>query len=267
MEFLKKIGEFFQNHYEKILLSLVLLGLAGAAAYLPVKIKQSREGTENVPDANPARVEPLKPIDLSSNIAALTRSERLERLDLGREHLLLNSVPWRRKPDGTLVKIASKEEALTKGLAITKITPLHLVITWEGVTGTGDNLRYQFGVKNEASTNRTRRARVPMLLTPGAKNDLFALREVQGPADSPGGLIIELGDGNERVPLAKQKPFSLVKGYAADLKNELENKPYPDRRRNDSIEFGGEKYNIVAITEKDVTVQASSTSKRTTIKR
>ena len=39
--------EFLKRHYEKVLLSLVLLGLATVAAMLPLKIRKEREELES----------------------------------------------------------------------------------------------------------------------------------------------------------------------------------------------------------------------------
>ena len=66
--------------------------------------------------------------------------------------------------------------------------------------------------------------------------------------------------------MTKTKPLDRITGYAADLSYPLEaNRTFLDRRVKNSIKFAGEEYNIVAINQNEVTVQASS-NKRTTIR-
>ena len=57
--------EFLKKHYEKVLLSVVLVGLAVAAALLPIKVAAVRETLEQATRRYESRtVKPLKPLDL-----------------------------------------------------------------------------------------------------------------------------------------------------------------------------------------------------------
>ena len=269
MALLKKIGEFVKSHYEKILLSVVLLVLAGAAAYLPLKISANQEMLKSADKFDPTagKGHLPKPVDLSTNQIIFERVEKLTNLDLSRPHNLLNPVTWKRAPDGRLIKIDSSEKEGPGALVITKIHPLNLTITFNGVAGTGDPPRYQFTVKNEADPNRSKRGNIPKLVALNAKSDLFTLKEVRGPADNPTELVLELEDTKELVTVTKGKPFVRINGYSADLTYPLEaNKVFLDRRVKDIIEFGDKKYKIVAIRENEVTVEAIQTTARTTIR-
>ena len=269
MALLKKIGEFVKNHYEKILLSVVLLGLAAAAAYLPLKISENQKMLQSAKEFQPAAGKGKLPklVDLSTNQILFERMEKLTNLDLARPHNLLNPVTWKRAPDGRLIKIDSSEKEGPGALVITKIHPLNLTITFIGVAGTGDPPRYQFTVKNEAEPNRSKRGNIPKLVALNAKSDLFTLKDVRGPADNPTELVLELEDTKELVTVTKGKPFVRINGYSADLTYPLEaNKVFLDRRVKDTIEFGDKKYKIVAIRENEVTVEAIQTTARTTIR-
>jgi hypothetical protein len=270
MALLKKIGEFVKSHYEKILLSVTLLGLAAAAAYLPLKISENQkmlESARTFTPPPPGKVKLPKPIDLSTNQVVFESVEKLPNLDLARPHNLLNPVTWKRAPDGRLIKIDSSEKEGPGALVIAKIRPLNLTITFNGAAGTGDPPRYQFTVKNEADPNRNKRANTPKLVALNAKSDFFTLKEVRGPADNPTEVVLQLDDTKELVSVTKGKPYARVNGYSADLTYPLEaNKTFLDRRVKDTIEFGEKKYKIVAIRENEVTVEAIQTTARTTIR-
>jgi hypothetical protein len=269
MALFKKIGEFVKSHYEKILLSVTLLILAAAAAYLPLKISENQKMLRSAKEFEPAagKGKVTKSVDLSTNQIVFERAEKLPNLDLARPHNLLNPVTWKRATDGRLLKIDSSEKEGPGALVIAKIRPLNLTITFVGAAGTGDPPRYQFTVKNEADPNRSKRGNIPKLVALNAKSDFFALKEVRGPADNPTELVLELEDTKELVTVTKGKPFARVNGYSADLTYPLEaNKVFLDRRVKDTIEFGDKKYKIVAIRENEVTVEAIQTTARTTIR-
>ena len=269
MALFKKIGEFVKSHYEKILLSVTLLILAAAAAYLPLKISENQKMLRSAKEFDPASGKGKLPpkVDLSTNQILFERMEKLTNLDLARPHNLLNPVTWKRAPDGRLLKIDSSEKEGPGALVLTKIRPLNLTITFIGAAGTGDPPRYQFTVKNEADPNRSKRGNIPKLVAPNAKSDFFALKEVRGPVDNPTELVLELEETKEVVTVTKGKPFVRVNGYSADLTYPLEaNKVFLDRRVKEIIEFGDKKYKIVAIRENEVTVEAIQTTARTTIR-
>ena len=96
-------------------------------------------------------------------------------------------------------------------------------------------------------------------------DNAFTVREIVGPAENPTGLVVEMLENGERVTLVKDQEYKRVAGFTADLKYDLENKQFNNRRPKDVIDFGGEKYNIVAITENEVTV-ADKSGKRTTVR-
>ena len=69
--------QFLKAHYEKIILSIVLLGLAAAAALMPIKVSKERDlagERENSIVNRP--VTPMKPVDLTTNALILARMEQ-----------------------------------------------------------------------------------------------------------------------------------------------------------------------------------------------
>jgi Lhr-like helicase len=57
----------------------------------------------------------------------------------------------------------------------------------------------------------------------------------------------------------------LVAGYSADLRCESESRSFVKQRSGQKITLSGATYNIVAISQHDVTLEDSQTKKRTTI--
>lgn len=242
--------DFLKKHYEKIVLSAALLCLAIAAAWLPAKIRQGREDLQKT-IVNLPQPKVLKPVDLSTNELALKRLQNPPTVELSGAHNLFNPVTWKINPDGSFIKIVREG---VDALVVTKIEPLYLQLSFDRVTGTG----YWIEMIRQSS----RRTRV--YVKPGEKKDLFTLKEVKGPPDNPEELILEL-DGGETVSISKDKPFRRIEAYSADLRYTPDSKNFPNQKVNDIIPIGGESYKIIAISENEVRVSATSTDKRTSI--
>jgi hypothetical protein len=243
--------EFLKKHYEKILLSVVLLCLALTAAWFPAKINKEKEESQGYKVGLPTP-KALPPIDLTTNEAALQRLQHPPTVVLSGEHNLFNPVTWKVKSDGSFLKILREGvEALT----VTAIQPLYLEISYERATPPG----YWIGIK------RMSIKRAPVYAKVNEKKDLFTIKDVKGPTENPNALDMVLTDTGETVSITKDKPYQKVEGYAVDLRYDPDNLSFPKRHINDIITFGGESYKIIAITANDVRVQAISTDKRTTI--
>ena len=244
--------EFLKKHYEKILLSVVLLCLAATAAWFPVKIKQEKARAQSyiVTLKTPGE---LKPIDLTTNQAALVRLQNPPAVDFSGEHNLFNPVTWKIRSDGTFLKIIRQGvEALT----ITKIHPLYFELAFERSTAVGG---YYIGIK------RLSVKKPSVYAKPNKKEELFTLKEVKGAPEEPDELMLELADNQQVVSIAKGKPFQRVEGFEVDLRYDPDNLTLLKKHVNEIINFGGESHKIIAITENTVRVQAISTDKRTTI--
>lgn len=245
--------DFLKRHYEKIILSLVLLCLAVAAAWLPIKIRQEKEDLQKT-IFNLPKPKELKAVDLSTNETALKRLQNPPTVELAGAHNLFNPVTWKVKPDASFLKIVREG---VDALIVTKLQPLHMELGFDRVAASG----YWIGVKRLSVKKPSIYAKV------GEKKekDLFALKEVKGPPEDPEELILELTETQEVISITKTKPFQKVEGYAADLRYPPDNLNFANKKVNDVITFGGESYKIIAITENEVRVQAISTEKRTTI--
>jgi len=259
--------DFLKKHYEKVLLGVVLLGLAVAVAFLPLKIAGEKQTLEEMrtklihPD-----VKPLTNLDLSLADNALKRMAAPAAVDFSAPNRLFNPMMWQKTPEGRLTK-ADAVNVGPNAVAITRQIPLYLKLTLDEVTATDSGLRCKIGVENEAALNpRDRKKQRYCRL--GDKNETFVVRDVKAAPNNPTNatVALELNDGGQRVELSKDQPFRRVEGYTVDLKYGPENKVWTARRVGALLAFSGEEYNIVAITEDEVVLSAKSNLKKWTIK-
>lgn len=243
--------EFLKKHYEKILLSVVLLCLAIAAAWLPTKIRKEKEDLQKT-IFNLPQPKIMTPVDLTTNEMALKRLQNPPTVELAGAHNFFNPVTWKVKPDGSYIKIVQEG---VDALTVTKMQPLYLELAFERVTGSG----YWIGTKRQSLKKPSVYAKL------NEKKELFTLKEVKGPPEDPTELVLELTEGQEMISISKDKPFRRVEAHAADLRYVPDNKNFPNQKVNDVLQIAGEAYKIIAITENEVRVSATSTDKRTTI--
>ena len=262
---------FIKKHYEKVLLSIVLLGLAVAAAALPLQVARVRTFIDETVISLPRTTtpKPFKPLDeyLTTNEVVVKRFEGPVEFDFSAPHNLFNPVIWKKGRSGRLEKFATGTEIGPGALVVTNITELRLTVEFEkpeAVGSVGDNYRYHFTVTRDTDSNPKR----PQTATRGIPNTLFLLTKVDGPPNQPTALHLQFKDEKQEIVVGKDKPFVRVIGYAADLKYPRDTRPYLRKRVKDvlTLRDDPEKYKIVAITTNEVVLSAESTQKRTTLR-
>lgn len=260
--------DFLKKHYEKVLLGVVLLGLAVAAAYLLFKIPSEKQKLEDMRNTliHP-NVKPLTNLDLTVADRALKRMATPAVVDFSPPNKLFNPMPWQKAVDGRLIK-ADATNVGPNAVTITKMTPLYLKLTLDSVTPLETGTRYVIGIEKEAAPNTRERNKTQKYCSLGTKNDTFTLRDVKTPPGNPTNItvILELNDTRQRVEVSKEQPFRRVDGYMVDLKYAPESKTWTSRRVDAPLPFGGEDYKIVAITEDEVVLSANSNQKKWTVK-
>ncbi len=252
--------QFLKAHYEKIILSIVLLGLAAAAALMPVKVSQERQNEENRKTILINKeAEPLKPIDLTTNEQVLARVSQPKRVMLAGEHNIFNPVRWQKRPDGSIYRA---QDAGPSALRIADIRPLHLRIAFDQVVPVPE-LRYRVVYLDETERGRPN----PRDVVEGQDiRNQYKLEKVIGEdKNNPEALQILLPGEKQPIRITKQEPFERVIGYAADIKHTVENRDWTNQRAKDELTFGGETYNIVAITANEVVLSAKSNKKQTVL--
>jgi len=259
--------DFVKKHYEKIILSAVLLGVIGFLAFLPFVISHDQEEQKAMADAviSP-KVQPLPPLDLTRQNNALARLTSPANYDFSTTNKLFNPVVWKKAANGDLIKITSGNEIGAGAAVVTKITPLYLVVSLDQVITNELGARYVIGMENQASPYPMMRHKRQHYISKGEKNDAFTLVDVKGPPENPNQLILKLADTGETAVIAPGKPFQRVDAFAADLKYDPENKTFLNRRVGAPLSFGGEDYIIVAIGADEVILSAQSNQKKTTLR-
>ena len=258
--------DFLKKHYEKVLLGVVLLGLAVGAVFLILLIPAERRALEEQSQIIiRQKVDPLTPLDLTKQTSLIARVATLSCLDLANSNKVFNPMQWQKKPDNSLIKLATGNEVGPQAIVVTKLTPLFTTITLDAVTPPGDSgVRYDIIVEREAATKASLRPKKHVFASLNNKTDTFVIREVKGPAENPTSLILELLDTGDRVSLSKEKPFKREDGYMADLKYPPDNnRVWSAQRVGAPLRLAGEDYNIVAITKNEVVLSHKLTQKKT----
>ena len=264
--------DFIKKNYEKVLLGVVLVGLAVAAAFLQFMISRERqsltEARRKIEDQLPA---PLRPLNLSTQENLLQRAEAPLGLDLDKTNKLFNPVQWLRTADGRPLKNEAGNKVGPEAVVVTNITPLYLTITLDDVKVLDSGARYYIGVEREAAPTPALRKKKPYPTSPNEKNDTFKLSEVKGPPENPTALTLTLNDTGESITnLAKDHPFKRVDSYTTDLKYDPEKRAWANQHTNAALTFAGDVFTIrsiklVATNQYEVVLSARSNGRNTPI--
>jgi hypothetical protein len=265
--------DFVKKHYEKILLTVVLLGLVGALGFLPFLIAGDQQKVRDMTGVVlNTKVVPLPALDLTRQTNVMGRLRSPYKLDFSTTNKLFNPAQWQKTIDGRLIKVTAGNEV---DLAVvTKITPLYLILTLDSIetNSIATNelaARYVISVERQEAAVPGQRGKRQHYASLREKIDAFKILEVKGSLENPAQLqlILQLADTGERVTLSKDKPFRRVDGYSADLKYDLEKpaKTWQGQRIGATLKFAGDDYIIVAINQDMVILSARSNLKKTTL--
>lgn len=265
--------QFIKNHYEKILLGAVLLGLVGVLVGMWFVIQADKQHMIDLrTNYFPPNPRPLPALDMSRQEAVMKRLAAPYDLDFSDTNKLFNPVQWQRDADGRLIK-GSK---VGPGKAVvTKITPLYYSITLDSATTNELGARYSFSIEDEAAPYPSQRrprhhyASVGDKVTDtlvGGQDQGFTLVGVKGPPDNPTDVELKLTDGGKTVSVAKGKPYRDANGYTADLKYDPDNFRATNLRVGNNVQFAGDVYNIIAIERNAVVLLARSNQKKWTLR-
>jgi hypothetical protein len=260
--------DFLKKHYEKVLLGVVLLGLAVAVVFLLLKIPSEKQKLEDLRSTLlQPKVKPLTNLDLTKPDEMLRRLATPAMIDLGPPNKLFNPMLWQKTVDGRLIR-ADTTNVGPNAVTITKLTPLYLKLSLDSITVLDTGTRYVIGIEKEAAANPRERNKTQKYCSINTKNDTFTLRDVKAAPDDPTNatVVLELNDTHQRVEVSKDHPYRRIDGYMADLKYAPESKTWTSRRVGAPLYLNGEEYNIVAISENEVVLSAKSNQKKWTVK-
>jgi hypothetical protein len=272
--------EFIKRNYEKIILSLVLLGLVGVLAFMPFVIFYDRQQMDDLRTKYiPRKPEALPGLDMSRQDKVLERLKTPLDLDFSMTNKLFNPVQWQKGPDGKLIKIVKGTEIGPGAIVVLKITPLYYAITLVTVDTNGLAPRYSVSIEDQTAVVPSQRRKRPHYVSKGesvvdkmvaGKNEGFTLTDIKGPPENPDALVVKLADTGETATLSKSQPFRRVDGYTADLKYDPEPKNTSVNaaglRVNADLKFADDEYNIIAIDKNDVILLAQSNQKKFTLR-
>ena len=257
--------EFIKKHYEKIILGLVLLILGAAAAYLPFALTKEKADLDLITTKEPPHKE-YQAMDLSTQQLAIAQLQEGKPVIFPERHNLFNPVTWKQKVDGSIpVKIDGDDKEGIGATKIVEIRPLYLIVTLDRTAGGG----FYLGVlKETVHIRKTQKYAKIGDKIELSKTEILTIREVKGAIEDPSDLVAELdlNGAKETVTISNNKPFKRAEGFAADLKYDLENKTFPNKRIGDVLLFPNENYKIIDIKQNEVTVRALSNYKMTTIR-
>lgn len=259
--------EFLKNHYEKLILSVVLLLLTAAAASMPFVISKNKQDIEDKLKsprfAGPSEYEPRSLTELEQKLRSLEGDVSLR---LSGEHNLVNPVGWRQRPDRSLYREDQLEP--DKALQVDSIEPLYLRADFKRATGQGLTVKYDFGIAIEASDKSAYRSerRRSMEQNQTYSDHPFVLKDIEGDPQSPSRLTLVVTDTNERVFVYPGQPYERLDGYKANLTiTQPTERSESNKYVGDQIVIDRRKYKIVAIGKTEVTVEAADTKERTTV--
>lgn len=254
--------QFLKKHYEKIILGLVLVGLVGVSAFLPMEVGKFKESLE-VSFRSPKH-KPLEPLDLSTNTTTIRRLVGKTDYELDGDHNLFNPVTWKKSTDG--ITIPDRRGGLgAQAVTISDIRPLYLRIEHVNNEESGRAYRYNFKVAREASKKSSDHRERVQSATLAYGSKLFKITGIKGPEDNPSEFLIEINDTGELITVKRGARYEAIEGYTADLSYSPEKKSKNGARSDDKWTLNGEDYKIVAIDENEVVLSAASTLKRTVI--
>lgn len=275
--------EFLKNHYEKVVLSLVLLLMAGGAVMLVLGAGSVQQELDNfkkvVVETGGQRPDPS---NRGEYLSAISNAQpRL--IDLTKGHKVFNPELWYVNTNGDL--IIGTNVGVSK-LFVTEIKPLRLKLELV-ISGNAERPSYLVKMTKEFMPKVTDQKPINRSISLNSTNYLdetkpvrkfngyLVPRAISGPPDNPT-VELDYHDPSrdvEKVKLTKVQPFETVVDYGAKLLYSVENIQFPSPARKDinyerkdsQLVFAGDTNIIVEITATNVVVKAISNDKPTTI--
>lgn len=270
---------FLKRHYEKIILSIVLLGLAGAAGYLTVKVNKVKAELKKDFDGPSGGGATLTYTNAAGMERKLTIVSNPPPVNIDGEHRLFNPVLWKQTASGKLIRVRTGSEAGVGALKVTGVKPLFFTITFDKPSGSNpERMRYAFKFHQQDKLDNRGRTPRPVSKYAGIDGKLgewpfgeqtvnMYLKSIEGDPLSPDSFLIGMRDTDnqdmtETITVTPAAPFEEIRTRLVDLSYEQANTDFKGLREGDQLTVEGEVYNIVAISETLVVVSAERNNKR-----
>jgi hypothetical protein len=271
--------QFLKNHYEKVILSLVLVGLVAAVVVLLINVGTVKTSLKRVEDTLVVQQKPVQLRPREPFIAALQSATNPPALDLGAGHRVLNPYKWVADASGNLIKVEKGDEIGAGALQVVNVINLYYEFSFERVSGTGDNPRYAFSaLRGGAADLNDRKRKRTVYVSVGQKSPSFpyvdgdatvTLKEVVGDPAKPDALVLDLerpeeAGGTIEIRVTPTEPYRELMTREADLNYPPEGRNFRSVKVGDSLQLGSDTYKVIAITDKQIILE-SQTRKRTYI--
>ena len=254
--------EFLKNHYEKLILGVIVIGLVVAAVMVSMQAEST--GEEEMVGLGGYEAK-AQPVDTTTNLLALERFANSAVLNLDEGHYLFNPDIWRRKPDGSFITC---EDLGLKGVKIKEILPLVFSVKFLDTGSSSSSTRFAMQIVrvNTPDTRGTPPTSMStVMMSVGEENDLFRLLEVR-PADAPKEVSLEMKKDGQVVTLTKGQVFERTDGYIANLRYDAENRNFNNVRELSTITLLGETNRVVTLTSNELVLLNPATTLKTTLK-
>lgn len=271
--------EFLKNHYEKIVLSVVLLLMAVAAVLLVVQVRSVEDELaifrRDIVGTGGQTVEQTK---TNAYTAILTKAQPPS-VNLVQPHKVFNPERWLMDTNRNL--ISGKDVGVAK-LQLLEVQPMQLKLELV-VSGSAERQSYLVNITREYALKTIDQRPAKRSVTLNSTNYLDApsklryivARAIEGPPENPTVTLDYQEPGKElqKITLTKDKPFSAVVEFGVKLFYPVEKIAFPNPLRKDVVWerkdapliFAGDTNIIVDITLSNVIVKAVSNDKTTTI--
>ncbi|MBK8000940.1 MAG: hypothetical protein IPK15_20080 [Verrucomicrobia bacterium] len=177
MEQVKKIGQLCRQHYEKMVLVIVLLLLAGAVWVLYGKSQEENDKVREMTEGYTKKSgKPIPPVSLQPFESAMKSATNRPSLSYAGQHNLFNPVKWQQnRGGGSVIKVQSGTEVGVGAMRIVSVTPLLLSISFEKTATSGTEVTgYHTMVTNEMATLPRLRRIAQYVAMDAGKNPMLA---------------------------------------------------------------------------------------------
>lgn len=275
--------EFLKSHYEKIILGLMLLLMAGGAVVLVLEAgsvqAQLDEYRRIVAGGGEGKPPPQENLEQLREI--LAKAAKPVRTDFITTHRVFNPGAWYVDTNGNLI---AGDKVGVSQLVVHSITPQQLLLEFAAIGGSAErpsvsmNMVRQFA-KTPAERNKTRRSvslnatNTPASATQAntldaARKLVLLAREIGGTPENPEVKceLHEPGKDALRFTLSKAAGLAHVVEYVAHIQYLVEtNFVWRVARKDTQLDFAGDTNIVVDITASNVVVRAVSNDKVTTL--
>ena len=271
--------EFLKNHYEKIILSIVLVGLVGTAGFLALEAVKFRAVMTGTGQLKPIPKDPDGASRTNEYFVNLTNAKAPQEVDFDGEHKIFS-------PE-KIIKNPITEEVFTAG----QVGPKNLIVrtihshqlglqqeTRTLLDKTSLYIKYLVGYEYGAAATRWGKSPARedgQIRLSGAvskaRGMILTVRKISEDLTNPDLVETELelvmgGGLPEVIKLKGTNAWMKDILFSADLYYPPTKQEYLNVRVGTPLYFAGDTNTIIQITESEVTMKAVSNNKRTTIK-